>query len=178
MVTMRVNHVFFDTAKVLRAVGRAKRQVLSQAGGTVRKLARWSIRQRKKPSAPGEPPHSHEGTLKRFLFYTYDQAADSVVIGPMKTNQVFFDRDGKPVRGTVPQVLEFGGGITILEVFKPWVRGGGKWVRADLRSRRRLAGLKKRYRTVKIAARPYMAPALAKVRPELPRMWAGSVKGD
>ena len=169
----RIKQFFFDKAPVLRAVDKARREVLSKAGAFIRRRARTSIRVRKSVSAPGEPPHSHEGTLRRFLFFGYDPGADTVVIGPAKTNQVFFDKDRRPVKGTVPSVLEYGGQITILEVFKY-----GAWRRADLRSRRRLAGLPTRYRTVRIKARPYMRPALLAELPQLPALWRNSVRSS
>ena len=74
------------------------------------------------------------------------------------------------MRGTVPGVLEHGGAITILEVFKH-----GSWQRADLRSRRRLGNLPTRYRTARIAARPYMGPALAAEAPKFPELWKNSL---
>lgn len=41
----------------------------------------------------------------------------------------------------------------------------------------RFARGKRRSRRVRIAARPFMGPALEKERPKLPRLWAGSVRG-
>ncbi len=98
-------------------------------------------------------------------------AAGGVVVGPMKTNQVFFDRNRQPVSGTVPQVLEYGGQITILEWFR-----AGVWQRADLRSLRRFADLPTRYRTVNIAARPFMHPALRAERQRLPELFRDTVR--
>lgn len=57
-------------------------------------------------------------------------------------------------KGTAPSVLEHGGDTVVLS------RRGGR-----LRSR-----------TVKIAPRPYMAPALDKERPHLPLLWRNSIK--
>jgi hypothetical protein len=163
--------MFFDRRKVTGPVDKATRGVLSKAGAFVRTAARHSIRTRKGTSPPGSPPYSHTGVLKRFLFFGYDPARRTVVVGPMATNQVFFGKDRRPVRGTVPEVLEYGGKITILEVER-----GGTWLRADLRSRRRLAGRPMRYRTANIAARPYMGPAMKQELPKFPSLWANSVK--
>lgn len=41
----------------------------------------------------------------------------------------------------------------------------------------RFARGKRRSRRVRIAARPFMGPALEKERPKLPRLWVGSVRG-
>lgn len=172
MVRLRFGGAFFDTALVRRAVDRARIKNLTKAGGFVRKTAQRSIRKRKGTSAPGSPPYSHTGTLRRLIFFGYDVTTDSVVVGPIPTNQVFFRKDRKPVTGTVPSVLEYGGTITRLEV----QRSDGEWRRADLRSRRRLADKRTRYKRVRIKPRPFMRPALEKIRTKLPELWANSVR--
>lgn len=93
---------FFDRAKVLNAVDSATRKVLSKFGAYVRTRAKSSIRQRKKVSQPGHPPSSHTGDLKRFIFFSYDPAKRSVVIGPTLLNR----SDG----GSIPATLEHGRG--------------------------------------------------------------------
>ena len=173
MLDMRIKENFFDKQRVVRAVDKARRAVLSKAGAFIRQRAKTSIRKRKAISAPGKPPSSHEGSLRRFLYFGYDPGADTVVVGPAKTNQVFFGRDRRPVSGTVPSVLEYGGQITMFEVQK-----NGGWQRADLRSRRRLAGRRSRYRTVTIKPRPYMRPALLAELPKLPALWRNSVRSN
>lgn len=179
MVSMKLKGVKFNPRAISGAVKHAKPSVMRKQAAIVRKTAAWSIRKRKMPSAPGQVPHSHTGFLKRFLRYDYDPTGDgAAVIGPKKTNQVFFDGDGQPVTGTIPNVLEFGGRITVAQVFKPWLLGGrGKWVRIDLRSKRRVRGLKKRSKTINIAARPYMGPALEKAKDVLADFWGGQVRG-
>ena len=162
---------FFDAPRVLAATDRATRSVLSRAGAFIRRTAKGLIRKGKKPSKPGSPPKSHAGTLKDFLFFAYEPSRRSVVIGPAKTNQVFFDGDGQPVSGTVPEVLEFGGSISVLE----WQLRSGKWTRADLRSKRRLASRPLRKRIVRIQARPYMQPAYAINEPKLGPLWADAI---
>jgi hypothetical protein len=163
---------FFDRLSVVHATDRATRNVFSKFGAYVRRDARKSIRSGKKTSKPGMPPRNRTGTLKRFLYFSFDKTRKSVVIGPAKTNQVFFSGDGKPVKGTVPSVLEYGGKISILEV----QRSNGLWWRADLRSRRRLADKPTRMRTVTVAARPFMGPAFAKNLETLPDLWRNAVR--
>jgi hypothetical protein len=75
---------FFDRQKVIRAVDRATRKVLSRFGSFVRTRARTSIRKRKGISPPGGPPYSHVGHLRKFLFFAWDDARKSVVIGPAR----------------------------------------------------------------------------------------------
>jgi hypothetical protein len=172
LITLQVKTIF-DTAKVRAAVGKVRRKNLSRAGAFVMRRARSSIRKRKVVSKPGQPPSSHLGLLRKGILFAYDLATRSVVVGATKLNMVFFDRDRKPVRGTVPQVLEEGGAITIFEVQRH-----GKWRRADLRTKRRWGGLKTRYRTAQIAARPFMQPAHdAELKAgTIPKVWADSVK--
>ncbi|MEW6249203.1 MAG: hypothetical protein AB1716_01025 [Planctomycetota bacterium] len=98
MLTMRIKDLFFDKATVLRAVDKAKRAVLSKAGAFIRTTARRSIRAKKGSAPPGQPPHSHEGSLRRLILFGYDPGNDSVVIGPVGFK-----------RSTAPNVLEFGG---------------------------------------------------------------------
>jgi len=96
--------MFFDRAKVLAAADRATRQVLGKFGAFVRTTARHSIRKRRGASAPGSPPSSHTGLLKRFIFFGYDADQRSVVIGPAQLHTAT----------EAPAVLEYGG-TTLLE---------------------------------------------------------------
>lgn len=167
---------FFDAPRVLASVDQATARNLSLAGSYVRKAARGLIRKvgkKGKPSNPGQPPKSRTGVLKDFLFFAYEPSRRTVVVGPAKTNQVFFKRSGKPISGTAPEVLEYGGEISVLEW---WLPSQQKWSRVDLRSKRKIEGRKTRLRTVRIAARPYMAPAEAKARPDYTAVWANSLK--
>jgi len=103
MIEMRIKSLFFDRQKVVRAVDKAKRAVLSKAGAFIRTAARTSIRKRKGSAPPGSPPHSHVGLLRRFILFGYDRTSDSVVVGPVKLN--------KPTEA--PRVLEHGGTTTV-----------------------------------------------------------------
>ena len=99
MMNMRIKQFFFDRQAVLGAVDKATRSVLSKFGAFVRTAAKHSIRKRKAVSEPGSPPSSHVGTLRRLIFFGYDPARKSVVIGPT------------PFRSEVeaPPLLEYGG---------------------------------------------------------------------
>lgn len=98
MVDIRIKMLFFDRPKVAHAVDRAKRRALARAGAFIRQTARRSMRRKKGSAPPGKPPHVHEGSLRRLIFFGYDPATDSVVIGPVGFR-----------RSTAPNVLEFGG---------------------------------------------------------------------
>lgn len=103
MAGLKIKYLFFDSPKVIRAVDKSTRKVLSKFGAFVRRSARQSIRKRKRTSAPGSPPSSHTGLLKRFIFFGYDPDQKSVVIGPVPLNQ----------RGKTPSTLEYGGRATV-----------------------------------------------------------------
>jgi len=99
MIGMVTKSMFFDTAKVKKAVSSGTRKVLSRFGAFVRTAARHSIRKRKAVSEPGQPPSSHVGLLRKLIYFGYDPTRRSVVIGPT------------PLHGTAeaPPLLEYGG---------------------------------------------------------------------
>lgn len=139
MIDLKVKHLFFDRAAVIAAVDRGRRTAMNRIGGFLRTTAKRSIRKRKGTSHPGKPPHSHVGLLRDHIYYSYDPARGTVVIGPaLLTSR---NPDAEPVDGTVPQVLEQGGKVRVTES-KP----------------------KGRTRIVTIRPRPYMAPALDTAR--------------
>ena len=137
--------MFFDTDRVKRAADTATRKVLSKAGAFIRTAAKSSIRKRKAISAPGQPPSSLTGLLKKFIFFGYDADRKTVVVGPMRLTQKI---------GAAPEALEHGGPSTVVS----GLRG------------------KRRKRRIRIAARPYMGPAMVKVMPKFPGLWANSVR--
>lgn len=146
---MRVTALFFSAPKVKRAVDRARRKALSKAGAFIRQVARTSMRRGRGSSLPGTPPRAHEGSLRRLLFFAFDPASDSVVVGPVGFR-----------RSEAPSTLEFGGTITVTR--RRARPGGGNVVEK---------------RRARIEARPYMGPALRKELPNMPKRWANSVRG-
>ena len=105
-IGMVTKKMFLDTKKVRSAVDKGTRRVLGKFGAFVRTAARSSIRRRKRISRPGEPPSSHTGLLKRFIYFGYDTQRKSVVIGPMPLNAKV---------GDAPHALEHGGFSTVAE---------------------------------------------------------------
>lgn len=164
MLTMSVSRaksMFFDRAFVIERIDAATRKSLSRGGALVMRAARKSIRngvvyargrvkegERRKileqrTSKPGDPPFSQTGLLRDNIFFAFDPARRSVVVGAARLG-----------RSTgAPETLEFGG-ATVIER-----RRNGRTVR----------------RTVRIDARPYMAPALAKQASKLPEQLRNSV---
>ena len=114
MIGFEIKRMFFDRQAVISKVDAATRRVLSKFGAFVRRSAKSSIRKRKKAAPPGQPPSSHTGLLKKFIFFGYDADRRSVVIGPTRLNQ--------KGRGEAPPLLEYGGKATLVR------RGKKKYV--------------------------------------------------
>ena len=179
--------VMSDPKAVVDAIDRATDRNMRTFGRYTRQTVRQSIRKRKAASLPGQPPSSHRGDLKRLIYYDYEQDAQNVVIGPLKYNQVVFDESLRPVSQTVPEILETGGDLWLVEEWNGYV-----WRRRDLRTRRSAAAVAAvrnsghsgvfvqkrphRKRRVRIAARPFMQPAFELNQQELPKIWANSVR--
>jgi len=72
----------FDGGNVLAKARRGSVESLGHAGGLVRKVARHSIRRSPVASAPGTPPHTRRGQLRRAILYAVEKDRRSVVIGP------------------------------------------------------------------------------------------------
>ncbi len=81
MIGMKVQ-TRMDVQKVLRKARKANIESLGHAGATIRLTARRSIRRSPKPSAPGTPPHTRRGLLRRAIVYAVDKYRQLVVIGP------------------------------------------------------------------------------------------------
>jgi hypothetical protein len=74
--------VQFNGKSVAQKVQKANIRSLGHAGGAIRKTAARSIRRGKKPSKPGEAPHTPTGHLKRVIRYEVDERQSEDVIGP------------------------------------------------------------------------------------------------
>jgi len=89
----------FDGDKVRRAAKKASIESLGHAGAAIRLTARRSIKKAPKargrdekgrfvsaggtiPSAPGKPPHTREGQMKRAIVYAVEKERQDVVVGP------------------------------------------------------------------------------------------------
>lgn len=172
---------FFDRAKVLDKVDKATVRNLSKAGAYIRRTAKGLIRKVGKKgnaSKPGTPPKSRTGVLRDRIVFIYDDARRSVVVGPAGINQTYKQGDGKPTKGTVPEVLEYGGEINVLEYFADTKDGDGAWLPAKSvgYNRNVLKGKQTRLRVVKIEARPYMGPAYQKNEKVVADFWRDSVR--
>jgi hypothetical protein len=197
---------FFDRDRVTKLMDAKSRQALQEAGRRIRRVAQTSMRYvtsrreqerkiaaglRKRAAAdpsvsrPGEPPRAIKPHpwIRKNLFYAFEPVAQSVVIGPV----------GFPRGSGAPEILEFGGRARMRnrQRRKRRLGGGGE---IDIRGGRviytklQTAAQVERanrlneelygpmFKVVFVAQRPFMGPALRKVQPELPRLWAASVR--
>jgi len=90
---------FFDRDGIANKLDAGIKRSLSKLGAFVRQRAKTSIRKRQGISRPGSPPFSHTDVLRRGILFGFDQARQSVVIGPV----LMGSRSGAPER------LEHGG---------------------------------------------------------------------
>ncbi len=118
--------------RVRKAAKKANLTSLRHAAAVLRLDARRSIRKRSKrgkPAAPGKPPKTKRGQLRRSILFDAD--ADSAIVGP---SAKFVGESGS--------AHEHGG----------------------------------RYRDQMYPERPFMRPALEKLRPRLSRFWSDSLR--
>lgn len=161
----------------------AKRLLSRKSGGPAGRDTRGKFTKAVRTSSkPGEPPRMRTGLLKKFLFYGYDASSDSVVIGPAAISG-----------GTdAPHVLEFGGASKIVVKQRAALKIGdrarlrtGSGARtvtlvtaAQVERANQLRGEQAgKPRTIKIAPRPYMAPAFALVRDKIAPQFRNAVTG-
>lgn len=124
-VRMSCKHLFFDRARVVRAMDKVTHQAMRKAAGAIKVIAQRSMRYvtslarqqrqleegaRKRvpvpytPSRPGEPPRAvkpHPWVRKNLLYY-YNPRQKAAVIGPVGFRG-----------GNAPHALEFGGVVLI-----------------------------------------------------------------
>lgn len=179
-VDYRLKDWFFDRRNLEFALERAEMRALSKIGAFLRRRARSSLRRRKTPSQPGQPPSVHSTdqvvTLKNILF-GYDPHIHGVVVGPVRLHAKHGRRLGEA--GTIPQLLEFGGRQLIQEWY---ARTDRSWQSSVWRSKRRFAeavarGMPVRWRSARYAPRPFMGTALAAELQAgtIPAKWRGTV---
>lgn len=102
---------FIDRPGVFDAVDAKFQKVFGRTGGFGRQVMKRGMRKRKKPSEPGNYPHSHQGGLRDGIFFNYDKARRELVIGPLRHA---WQPPWLPAGiETVPQLINEGGTYTI-----------------------------------------------------------------
>ena len=128
-VDVRAVKLFFDRATVESALDKHERRVLGRTGAFTRKVMRNSIRKRpKKKGFKSTPPFpryvAHSNSGLRLIFFVYEPAKGSVVIGPVKfrhkTEYVMHNRIERYDIGadTVPELLNTGGTSRVTRVYR------------------------------------------------------------
>jgi hypothetical protein len=207
MFTMKADtSKFLSKVIVETEVERIELEGLKRNAFYLRRVARNSIRRKKGPSKPGQPPRSVRGDLKRGIYAMLDDR-NAAYIGPVKYDW-----------GTgAPSTLEFGGETVIDNSVRRKVGDGGevrvvsgaaagakrdsngKFLRNSQRGKEVRPGVRVVFakirtqaqadrateinrsifgpRKVRVAERPFMAPSLEKSLSRLQGMWSMSVRG-
>jgi len=146
--------VTFDRSVIRSNWSRMNKRPLGRAGGLVRRIARGSIKRRKKKtthSTSPAPPYSHqEGKTPPFkmIFNLPHQLGTSEIVG----------------------MVGFGGNQAV-----PGLHEHGGYQQQHVY--RAVAGkvVKKKSRIVRYPKRPFMAPALRRAREKYPQYWRGAL---
>lgn len=152
---------FFDRKRVTTRIDKTSAKALRSIGALVRRVERNSIKVKQGPSPPVSPPHAHgrDSPFRSEIFFLYDDASKSVLIGPALINGSL----RKPPSQTVPEVLEFGGTIEFVNRRFRTANGKREMIREVVLRR--------------MAARPYAKPALDKTKDKYPHMWRDTWQG-
>lgn len=145
-----------DTKKVNDAADAAAMRNIIRQGYRIMTISKASIEQDRKgdPSKPGQPPKSRTGVLKKRIKYAAVPSQRMVVIGAEKVAGKF---------GQAAGVLEHGGMADLAETVPVVIKGKRRFKKTGRRVK------------VKIAARPYMGPALKQSQSELNSIWKNSI---
>ena len=162
VITKKISRIKWGLKNIERANRRAANRGVRQSLGLIRLRARQNeIRKaygRKrggpiKKSRPGERPFAHEPEGLRTIAYEYDYKEQSGIVGPVLRSPSF----GVKNAVTMPNAIEFGSRMSIKQYQGP--RG---WHRITRKNYRRVKDrrYKTRTRTVNVAKRPLMVPAM------------------
>lgn len=157
----KVKIQFFDR-NIIRTRWRRINNPLAAAGALVMRIARHSIKRRKKKvSSAGSPPFSHQpGALPPFkmIFFKVHNLGTSVIVG-----MVGFG--GQPA---VPGLHEHGG-VARRKVFS---RLGQRRLKSGRMGR---VAYSYKPKLIKYPQRAFMVPALLRARSRLPNLWRGAI---
>ena len=81
MIRMKAR-VSFQRRELRRQAREGSIRSLGHAAAAIRLTARRSIRQSARASAPGQPPHTRRGLLRRAILYFVEKGQERALIGP------------------------------------------------------------------------------------------------
>jgi phage gpG-like protein len=164
MITLNVKQFqasFFDRVKVDNAIDKARVRVLGEFGRLVRKRAQSSLRYGDRVSLPGMPPTARKSGFR---------ARKSKSTGKTRVRRVSYLREflyfayDKTTETVVVGPAKLN--AVVSQTALPALEFGG-------RTRTMRDG---KSEVVRVAARPFMGPALEAERPKLAPMWRNSIK--
>ncbi len=172
---------FFDRKKIQDAIGKASQQNLSKAGRFIRQRAKTSMLYRKpgKASPAGSPPYAHRdgkgALLRKFLFYGFDTATKTVVVGSAALG-----------KAEAPNLEEFGGNAKRTRVVRQVsTRRASPAQKREFIRRIKTGEIVRNKAPTKVVTvtypqRPYMGPALQAeiAKGTIANVWKNSVKGN
>jgi hypothetical protein len=142
---------------IMLKVTRVGEYILRKQGYMVMQIAKGLIKDAAgldDHGAPGHPPKSHTGKLRR-MEYVYRRDSNSVLVGP------------KPFVGSTYgealSLLEFGGHTTVPTAEMQWKTRDGKPV------------MEQPSVATNLLPRPYMGPALEEAKPQLAAFWQNAM---
>tara|TARA_R100000808_G_C2153695_1_gene164193 strand:+ start:2953 stop:3504 length:552 start_codon:yes stop_codon:yes gene_type:complete len=174
----------FKRSVLKKRFSKIQESPLKKAGLKIRTIARRSIRRAsgktkktRQPSPAGTPPRSRsKGDPLKLIFSVPNKATGSVVVGPIG----FGSKDNR----AVPGIHEHGKAVTtrVRESKKvPRSKDSTRKQRKAYRSKvlsgevvstKTVRFLRKR---IKYRKRPFMRPAFEKIKPQIPKMFAGTL---
>ncbi|TVQ64489.1 MAG: hypothetical protein EA379_01340 [Phycisphaerales bacterium] len=157
-VTMRLRRMNFDRRGLQRRADRGKLRGVGIAGAIVRNSARRSIGESPGTTSPGSIPLVQKRFLVRLIRSAVDRRTGTAVAGPTTNPRV-------AGAARFMRTLEMGGELPETITFRNR-RGGGR--------RRRTVTVPRRVR--RIAARPYMQPAVRRERRNITRAFQGVIR--
>ena len=81
MIGMKAR-TWFNRERIVRATREGSIKSLGHGAAAIRLIARRSIRRGQEPSAPGKPPHTRKGQIKKAILYKVEKREQMAVIGP------------------------------------------------------------------------------------------------
>lgn len=202
---LEVKRMFFDSKKVLDAVDQSKIKALSKAGGIVRKTARWSIRKpgktqqntnrsvqsrRKKSNEPGNRiTRLQYGYAKHALGLSVtrrmdrgeagqlireaegDQGILRSIVPPARRGKAPLNRTGQ-LKNNIFFGYDFNQGTTFVG---PTITRRGTADALEHGGQVKLTSGPRKGKTVSVS-NPFMQPALEKVAPKFPALFANTIK--
>lgn len=125
----KLKSFFLDRKDVIDRLDNGTAAAFRKVGGRTRLRAKSSIRNPPKKKKfgvrKGRPPFNRTGLLKKFIFFSLDPAANSVVTGPVKLDKASGD--------DVPRKLEEGDFPYMRPAFEYALQGVGRDFRSVLK---------------------------------------------